>query len=95
MADVVVTRTQETDDAYTFDVGITEAGSSSRHVVTLSRADYEGQGDRWSAPEEFVSRCFDFLLEREPKESILARFDVRDIGRYFPEFERDVLRPGS
>ena len=63
--------------------------------MTLSRADYEGQGDRWSAPEEFVSRCFDFLLEREPKESILARFDVRDIGRYFPEFERDVLRPGA
>jgi hypothetical protein len=27
------------------------------------------------------------LLEREPKEAILRRFDVSVIGRYFPEFE--------
>jgi hypothetical protein len=32
---------------------------------------------------------FQFLLEREPKESILRRFDVTVISRYFPEFERE------
>jgi hypothetical protein len=31
-------------------------------------------------------------LEHEPKESILARFDLQDIGRYFPEFEREIKR---
>ena len=61
--------------------------------MTLAREDYERQGDRWSEPEEFVARCFDYLLERESKESILERFDVRDIGTYFPEFNRDVLHP--
>ena len=92
MADVAVTRKEETDDAFTFDVRIDAAGSSTRHVVTLSRSDYEGQAGRWPAPERFVAHCFEFLLEREPKESILGRFDVRDIERYFPEFGRDVLR---
>jgi hypothetical protein len=36
--------------------------------------------------------AFRFLLEREPKESILARFDVSVIARYFPEFERELPR---
>ena len=31
-----------------------------------------------------------FLLDREPKESILGRFDVTVISRYFPEFEREL-----
>ena len=34
--------------------------------------------------------CFAFLLEREPKESILRSFDVSVIGGYFPEFEREI-----
>jgi hypothetical protein len=39
-----------------------------------------------------VRACFDFLLEREPKESILRSFDVTVIGRYFPEFETTIRR---
>jgi hypothetical protein len=93
VTEVDVTLTAEDEGALTFDVVVTEGGSTSRHAVTLSRADYDAQGDRWSRPEDFVAGCFAFLLEREPKESILARFDVGDIGRYFPEFDRDVLHP--
>ena len=33
-----------------------------------------------------------FLLDREPKECILGRFDVTVISRYFPEFERELRR---
>jgi len=36
--------------------------------------------------------AFRFLLDREPKESILGRFDVTAISRYFPEFEREMPR---
>ena len=93
MADIDVHRTTEIDDGFQFDVSISEAASSSRHVVTLSRPDWEAQGDRFPTPEDFVRRCMEYLLEREPKESILARFDVRDIGRYFPEFRIDQLLP--
>jgi hypothetical protein len=32
------------------------------------------------------------LLDREAKESILQRFDVTVISRYFPEFERELPR---
>jgi hypothetical protein len=39
-----------------------------------------------------VKRSFQFLLEREPKESILAEFDLRVIGRYFEEYESEIKR---
>ena len=43
-------------------------------------------------PDDLVRRSFAFLLAREPKESILGRFDLPVIGRYFPEYERDIKR---
>jgi hypothetical protein len=43
-------------------------------------------------PEELIQKSFQFLLEREPKESILSRFDLSVISRYFPEFEREIKK---
>jgi len=43
-------------------------------------------------PERCLEAAFRFLLDREPKESILRRFDVTVILRYFPEFEREMPR---
>ena len=39
-------------------------------------------------PEACLEAAFRFLLDREPKEAILGRFDVTVISRYFPEFEQ-------
>jgi hypothetical protein len=39
-----------------------------------------------------VKESFHFLLEREPKESILRSFDLTVIGRYFPAYERQIAR---
>ena len=41
-------------------------------------------------PESFLDAAFRFLLDREPKEAILRRFDAAIIERYFPEFEREL-----
>jgi hypothetical protein len=43
-------------------------------------------------PERCLEAAFRFLLDREPKESILSRFDVTGISRYFPEFEQELPR---
>ena len=43
-------------------------------------------------PERCLKAALRFLLDREPKESILSRFDVTVISRYFPEFERELPR---
>jgi hypothetical protein len=43
-------------------------------------------------PEEFVKKSFEFLLERENKNSILQRFDINKINNYFPEFEKEIKK---
>ncbi len=79
------------DDPLAFDVCVADAGGTSRHRVTLTRADLARLA-AGRAPERLVEAAFGFLLEREPKESILARFDVSVIARYFPDFERELPR---
>ena len=86
MAEISV-ESSETAAGWLFDVRVDDGGGESRHEVTLSRADREriaGGAD----PEQLVQESFAFLLEHEPKESILASFDLTVIARYFPEYER-------
>jgi hypothetical protein len=75
-----------------FRVVVQEGGSETSHVVSLED-DYcrKLTGGKVEA-EELVRKSFEFLLEREPKESILRRFDLPVIGRYFPEYEREIKK---
>ena len=88
MADIDVSCTTAFD-GWLCQVTVGERGSESRHSVTLTRADFQrltkGGGE---SPDGLVRRSFEFLLTREPKESILGRFELPVIERYFPEFRR-------
>ena len=88
MARIDVERVTDGNGATRFAVRVREDDSSTEHDVTLSSHDLDRLGSRYGSPEDFVRACFEFLLEREAKESILGTFDVSAIGRYFPEFER-------
>ena len=43
-------------------------------------------------PDRCIEAAFQFLLDREPQETILRRFDITMISSYFPEFERELPR---
>jgi hypothetical protein len=73
-----------------FRVRIIEKGSESMHDVTLKQEDYLRLTGGKIEPEELVRRSFEFLLQRESKESILSRFDLSVISRYFPEYESEI-----
>jgi hypothetical protein len=75
-----------------FRVRVIEGKTETSHRVTLKDGDYERLTKGKVEPEELVRRSFEFLLENEAKESILARFDLSLIGRYFPQFEREIQR---
>lgn len=93
MGEVEVTRSGQDASSVTFDVEVRDGSGSSRHRVTCARTDLERLAGPRETDEDFVRRCFEFLLAREPKEAILRSFDVSVIGRYFPEFE-DTISPG-
>jgi hypothetical protein len=88
-ADISVQVSSENARAFNLAVLVREGREETRHEVTLGR-DLLASLAPGEPPESFVSRCFAFLLEREPKESILGRFDVSVIARYFPEFESAI-----
>lgn len=72
---------------------VSEGTSETTHEVTVSAGDLQRLASGHRSPDAFVRACFEFLLTREPKESILRSFDVSVISRYFPEFEREISRP--
>jgi hypothetical protein len=75
-----------------YSVRVVEGASVSTHRLTLTPEDFRRLAAGKATPEELVRRSFEFLLEREPKESILARFDITVIARYFPEYETEMAR---
>jgi hypothetical protein len=87
MTEILVDRNDVEHMLSRFTVRIREDGSESVHDVTLSASDFDRLGKPYRSPEEFVRACFEFLLERESKEQILASFDVSAISTYFPQFD--------
>jgi hypothetical protein len=77
-------------DPFVFDVVVAEGKGETRHQVTMSREMCQRLMAGKHTPERCLEAAFRFLLDREPKESILRRFDVTEISRYFPEFEREL-----
>lgn len=79
-------------DGWNCAVDVEEAGGASRHQVHVARDDLERWGRTTESPEDLVKRAFDFLLARETAGQILKTFDLADIQRYFPEFDREIRR---
>lgn len=71
-------------------VAIHDERGDSKHRVTVTDDDLSWLGIEASR-QEVLEESFRFLLEREPKEAILSRFDLHVIARYFPEY-RDEMR---
>jgi hypothetical protein len=88
---IEVRRTAE-NDSFIFEVVVREGKDETRHHVTMSREVRERLTGGRHTPERCLEAAFRFLLHREPKESILRRFDVTAISHYSPEFEREMPR---
>jgi len=72
-----------------FRVTVDEGGSKTEHEVIVTDADVARYAPG-STAEALVAASFEFLLENEPKESILRRFELPVIERYFPEYARVI-----
>jgi hypothetical protein len=77
---------------WTCQVEVHEGGSTTSHRVSVAAADLARLAPGAADPVDLVRRSFGFLLEREPKESILRSFDLTVIGQYFPDWEGRIGR---
>ena len=77
-------------NANVFLVIVDEKGFKTEHNVELDDEYYQKLTNGKIAKEELVKKSFQFLLVREPKESILSSFNLKLIKNYFPEYEKEV-----
>lgn len=78
-------------DPETFEV-VVRASSTTTHTVTLKPDYYRKLTGGKVSEQTLVEKSFEFLLERESNTSILSRFELPLIGRYFPEYEKEIAK---
>ena len=84
-------RVSPAGDGYVADVTVRDGESETRHRVSVPAAAVERLVPGADAAA-LVRASFAFLLEREPKESILREFEIDVIARYFPEYPDEIGR---
>ncbi|HMK96867.1 MAG TPA: hypothetical protein VK425_04920 [Acidimicrobiales bacterium] len=74
----------------TFSVKVRGNRSETSHSVSVPDGLAMTVGAAGVPEEELVRASFAFLLDREPATSILSRFSLDVIGRYFPEYPSEL-----
>ncbi len=69
-------------------VVVDDGAGTTRHQVT-ARPDAVAEYGGGKPAREVVREAFEFLLAREPKDAILARFDLRDIALHMPDYPNE------
>ncbi|HEX74700.1 MAG TPA: hypothetical protein G4N93_06095 [Dehalococcoidia bacterium] len=75
-----------------FTVIVAGKGDKRQYIVSLDDDYYYLLTQGTISKEELIRKSFQFLLERESKESILSKFNLKVIKGYFPEFEEEIAK---
>ena len=95
MVRVIVSTLSPLDDNRWSYLEVTESdgsGSQTRHKVSMDKEYYEKISNGIIGPEDFVKKSFEFLSNREDKDSILKEFNITQIREYFPEYETEIKK---
>lgn len=79
---------RQNDGAFSVKVRSPRAETSHTVVIPAGFAERVGLPDVPS--EELVRASFMFLLDREPASSVLPRFELDMISRFFPEYPAEL-----
>ena len=79
----------ESSGGSVYRVVVEQGRTKTTHEVTVTPEDFARYAP-YATPERLLEASFEFLLEREPASSILSRFALPVIERYFPEYPRVI-----
>lgn len=88
----IVVESSPVDGGWVACVTVTDHGASREFEVGVTTAELAHFAPAAVDPTQLVRRSFEFLLAREPKESILSSFGLSTIARYYPEYEHEIRR---
>ena len=84
-------RCDPTADGWQCSVTVGDDPDATTHDVSVDRATLDDMAPGVS-PEELVRVSFEFLLEREPRQSIMRSFELPIIGRFFGDYRDEMER---
>ena len=76
-------------DQGTFSVTVT-GSSTTTHTVTISDQIHSKLTGGKISKESLLKKSFEFLLQREPNTSILAKFKIEVISQYFSDYAKQA-----
>lgn len=86
-----VVRCDARPGGWTCTVALGEAAPITEHVVEVDRPVLDDLAPG-ATPEELVRASFEFLLAREPRESIMRAFELPIIARFFADYPNVMRR---
>ena len=89
---MISVRALDQNEPARFEVTVSDGRGTSRYEVSVSAGDQARLTQNAVSAEDLLDATFRFLLDREPKESILNRFEISVVSQYFPEFESEIAR---
>ena len=72
-------------------VVVGDDASATEHDVQVDRATLDDLAPG-ATPDELVRESFTYLLEREPRESIMRAFELPIIARFFADYPDQISR---
>jgi hypothetical protein len=90
VSDAISIGCRPTPSGFACDVVVGSDADATRHRVNVGREDLADLAPGHDDPERLVVASFEFLLAREPRESILRTFDLTVIERYFPGYGTEI-----
>jgi hypothetical protein len=90
--DEIEVHCQPASDGWSCRVRLGSAAHATLYQVSVSRVELATYAPGAAEPSELVATSFAYLLEREPRGSILRRFSLGTIERYFPAYRAEIAR---
>ena len=91
MSKIIIAGCSVIHDGWRCQVEVQEKDQKLSYEVEVSK-EYCQQLSGDDKPQELIRRSFEFLLSKESKESILRKFNLRDIQGFFPDYEETIQK---
>jgi len=73
-----------------FEVALSDGRLESKHITKLTDVYYNHLAKGKISKEELIKRSFEFLLKKEQRDFLQPKLDLREIRKYFPDYEDNV-----
>ena len=90
--EIRITETNQSENGWTFLVEVGHGDGLVEFYVDLESDYWTKLTSRRVEPAGLVEETFKFLLSKEPKEMIIKKFSLKEIIKFFPQYEREIKR---